>query len=177
MRVHKHTPYVRIEVIHIVDKHSHIFSIHMTSHPHRLIEVIHCLILIHIYDMKPNSYQDLHILRRHRIVRVMSTTVRSIVEESLDKWVPRPTLLFTRCSHSGWWSAILHIDLIDQGIRDGFFDNIDWIEDIKYNKFSYGGVEIRGKCPRSHWLKRRWRRYCYGGNMNIQPNTLEACLI
>jgi hypothetical protein len=58
MRVHKHTPYVRIEVIHIVDKHSHIFSIHMTSHPHRLIEVIHCLILIHIYDMKPNSYQD-----------------------------------------------------------------------------------------------------------------------
>jgi hypothetical protein len=42
---------VRIEVIHIVDKHSHIFSIHMTSHPHHLIEVIHCLILIHIYGM------------------------------------------------------------------------------------------------------------------------------
>jgi hypothetical protein len=26
MRVHKHTPYLRIEVIHIVDKHSHIFD-------------------------------------------------------------------------------------------------------------------------------------------------------
>jgi hypothetical protein len=43
MRVHKHTPYVRIEVIHIVVKHSHIFLIHMTSHPHRLIEVIHII--------------------------------------------------------------------------------------------------------------------------------------
>jgi hypothetical protein len=45
---------MRIEVIHIIDKHSHIFLIHMTSHQH-------CLILINIHDMKLNSYQELHI--------------------------------------------------------------------------------------------------------------------
>jgi hypothetical protein len=49
MRVHKYTPYLRIEVIHIVDKHSHIFSIHKTSHPHHLIEVIHIVSYLYTY--------------------------------------------------------------------------------------------------------------------------------
>jgi hypothetical protein len=52
MRIHKHTPYKRIEVIHIVDKRLHIFLIHMTSHPH-------CLILIHIHNMKPELIRRL----------------------------------------------------------------------------------------------------------------------
>jgi hypothetical protein len=113
--------------IHMSNKHSHTFryiwQVHTSSnrnHPH-------CLILTHIQYMKSNtishthkSYQDLHISRRRMIVRVMSTTVWSVVEELLNKWVPWPALLFTRCSHSGRWSVILQTDLIEQDIRDDF---------------------------------------------------------
>jgi hypothetical protein len=49
MRVYKYTSYLRIEVIHIVDKHSHIFLIHKTSHPHCLIEVIHIVSYLYTY--------------------------------------------------------------------------------------------------------------------------------
>jgi hypothetical protein len=51
LRFHKHTPYLRIEVIHIIDKYSHIFFIHMTSHPHRLIEVIHIVSYLYTYTI------------------------------------------------------------------------------------------------------------------------------
>jgi hypothetical protein len=124
-----------------------------------------------------NSYQDLRIWWRHEIVRVMSTTVRSDIEEPLDKWVPRPALLSTRCSHSGQWSVILQMDVVDQGIRDDFFFIILIEYKIKYNKFSYLCIGRWGKGPRSHWLKWRWKRYCYSGNLNVQPCTLETYLI
>jgi hypothetical protein len=105
---HRTHPYclilIHIEVIHIVSY----------SYTHKTWNRTHCLMHTHI------TYQDLRISRRHVTIGVMSTTIWSIVEEPLDKWVSRPALLFIRCSHSGRWSVILQMDLIDQGVRDIF---------------------------------------------------------
>jgi hypothetical protein len=111
--------------IYMSNKHSHTLLIHMTN-THSLIKSIHIV----SYTYKTwnrthwnieSSYQDLHIWRRHEIVQVMFTIVRSDVEESLNKWVPWSAPLFTRCSHSGRWSLILQLDVIIPVIRNGFW--------------------------------------------------------
>jgi hypothetical protein len=60
---------IHIEVIHIVSY----------SHTYKTWNWTHCLIHTH------KSYEELHISRRREIVRVVFTTVRSVVEKPWDK--------------------------------------------------------------------------------------------
>jgi hypothetical protein len=121
MRVHKYIPYLRIGAIHIVDKHSHIFSIHKTSHPQCLIEVIHFVSYLYAYMTSNQTHTETYASHGGAYcwsyvhycpdchwsnLRQMSSLTRPPIHQVLPQWP-------VECDTTHY--------LIDQGIRDGFW--------------------------------------------------------
>jgi hypothetical protein len=122
---------------------SHIYSKFIHHHIHIIIHFVlnihhpHCLSQTYNISSTLSHKHTPYDKYTHCLIHIQATRLTHLTEtwdcssyvhyrpechwRVLEKWVLRPTLLFTRCSHSGWWSMILHIDLIDQGIRDNFW--------------------------------------------------------